>query len=276
MTARSLLLLLAAVAVLTGCGQLPQPFAKDRANLANAPFLIAPATEGVIVWPMVGVPGDIAETVADMTVDALRERGVAASQTTSNRASLILTTAGERLANGALRVTWTLSRPDGAIVGTRVDAIADDARFEEAVTQVARWIVPNATPDGADSEERLSIAVYEVAGAPGNGNNLLRRAMAFALERAEADVTDFPPPEGFVVQGDVAIERQDTGGDLVTVSWVVMDAKGRELGTIDQSNQVPPGYLDSNWGPVAAPIAKAAVDGVVALIRRHQEALAAR
>lgn len=274
MTAR-LLLLLAALVGLTACGQLPQPFSKDEANLANAPFLIAPATEGVIVWPMVGVPEDVAQTVGDMTVEALRKRGVAASQTASNRASLILTTAGERLGDGALQVTWTLSRPDGAIVGSRVDAIADDDRFEQAVAGVAQWIVPNATPQEGE-EEVLSIAVFEVAGAPGNGNNLLRRAMAFALKRAEVEVTDFPPPDGFVVQGDVTLEPQETGGDLVTVSWVVMDAQGRELGTIDQANTVPDGYLDTNWGPVASPIAKAAVPGVVTLIRRHMEALARR
>jgi len=273
MTAR-LLSLLSLLWVVAGCGQLPQPFAKDHANLANAPFLIAPATEGVIVWPMVGVPEDIAALVTEMTVKALQERGVAASETAANRASLILTTSGRRLDSGALEVTWTLSRPDGAIVATRVDAIADDDRFGEAVTEVARWIVPNAGPEA--EEAPLSIAVYEVAGAPGNGNNLLRRAMAFALQRADVEVSDFPPPDGFVVQGDVAMEPHESGGELVTVSWVVMDAKGRELGTIDQANTVPPGYLDSNWGPVASPIAKAAVGGVVTLIRRHQEAVARR
>lgn len=273
MTARLFSLLLLAVAA-AACGQLPQPFAKDHANLANAPFLIAPATEGVIVWPMVGVPEDIAALVTEMTVEALQERGVAATDIASNRASLILTTSGNRLSDGALEITWTLSRPDGTIVGTRVDAIASDDRFEEAVTQVARWVVPDAAPKF--EEDRLSIAVFEVAGAPGNGNNLLRRAMAFALDRAEVDVTDFPPPEGFVVQGDVTMEPHESGGELVTVSWAVMDAKGREIGTIDQANTVPPGYLDSNWGPVASPIAKAAVDSVVTLIRRHQEVAARR
>lgn len=269
MTARLLPLLLL-LAVLAGCGQLPQPFSKDEANLAKAPFLIAPATEGVLVWPMVGVPDDIAELITEMTVEALQKRGVAASSNASNRSSLMLTTSGERLADGALKVTWTLSRPNGEIVGTREDAIASDARFEQAVTQVARWIVPNARR--ADIEPPpFSVTVYDVAGAPGNGNDLLRRAMAFALKRAEVEVADFPPPDGFVVQGNVTITPKELGGDLVRISWAVMDGKGRELGTIDQGNTVASGSLDEDWGPVASPIAKEAVPGIVTLIQRHLE-----
>lgn len=261
---------------LSACGQLPQPFSKDEANLALAPFLIPRAAEGVIVWPMVGVDDATGDLIASMTVDALHKRGVAASTRTSNRASLILTTAGNRLPGGALEVTWTLSRPDGAIVGTRVDAIADDDRFDQAVAAVAQWIVPTPVPVEQKADP-LSIAVFDVEGAPGNGNDLLRRAMGFALERADVGVTGFPPPDGFVVQGDVSMERQKDGkGDLVTVSWVVMDANGNEIGTIDQANTVPPGYLDRNWGPVAAPIADAAADGILELVKRHKEVQAQR
>lgn len=261
----SALLLMAGLA---GCGQLPQPFAKDQANLANAPFLIAPATEGVIVWPMVGVPDDVSALVTEMTIEALQKRGVVASAHASNRASLLLTTSGQRLSDGALEITWRLNRPDGTLVGTRVDAIASDDRFEKAVTEVARWIVPNAKV--VDGEETVfTVAVFDVAGAPGNGNNLLRRAMAFALMRAKVEVSDFPAPDGFVVQGNVSITPKDTGGDLVRVSWAVLDGRGREIGVIDQANTVASGSLDSNWGPVAAPIAKAAVGGIVTLIERH-------
>lgn len=260
---------------LVGCGQLPQPFAKDQANLANAPFLIAPATEGVIVWPMVGVPDDVSALVTEMTIEALRERGVVASANASNRASLLLTTSGRRLADGALEITWRLNRPDGALVGTRVDAVASDERFEQAVTQVARWIVPEARVPG-EVRTDFAVSVFEVAGAPGNGNNLLRRAMAFALMRADVQVNDFPEPDAFVVQGNVSITPKDTGGDLVSVSWAVLDGRGREIGVIDQANTVASGSLDQDWGPVAAPIAKAAVAGIVTLIERHLEVAAGR
>ncbi|WP_028793842.1 hypothetical protein [Thalassobaculum salexigens] len=270
-----LLFLLFALVVLAGCGQLPQPFSKDEANLAKAPFLIAPATEGVLVWPMVGVPDDTAELITEMTVDALQKRGVAASSNASNRSSLMLSTSGERQADGALKIIWTLSRPNGEIVGTRVDAIASDPRFEQAVTQVARWIVPNARRMDIEPPP-FSVTVYEVGGAPGNGNDMLRRAMAFALKRADVAVADFPPPDGFVVQGYVSIEPKELGGDLVKISWTVMDGIGRELGTIDQSNTVASGALDTDWGPVASPIAKAAVPGIVTLIERHLELISSQ
>ena len=261
--------------LVAGCGQLPQPFAKSQADLARAPFLIAPATEGVVVWPLIGVDDETADTVTSMAVEALQDRGVAASARASNRASLILTGAARRLPSGALEITWTLSRPDGVIVGERIDAIASDDRFAESMTSVAAWVVPEPTAP-AEPDIAIAVTVFGVGGAPGNGNDLLMRAIGQALTRADVTVSGHLPADGHALQGEVTIERLDSGLDLVTVSWVVMDAQGRELGTVDQQNTVPPGYLDKNWGPVAAPIAEAAVDGVVALIERARNAQAAR
>ncbi len=268
--------LLVSLALATaGCGQLPQPFAKDHADLRRASFLIAPATEGVMVWPIIGVDDETADLLTEMTVEALQKRGVAASSKASNRSSLILTSAGHRLPSGALEVTWTLSRPDGVIVGERVDAIANDDRFAESIASVAAWVIPEPVVPGPP-EDQIAVTVFGVGGAPGNGNDLLFRAIGQALDRADVLVTGDLPPDGHAIQGEVTVERLESGMDLVSVAWVVMDAQGRELGTVDQQNTVPPGYLDRNWGPVALPIATAAVDGVLDLIERTRQNQAAR
>ena len=241
--------------------------------MARASELIAPAMAGVSVLPVEGVPDETGRLIASKTAEALQDHGVAATDKASNRASLFLAGVGERQPDGALAITWTLARPDGVVIGERTDPIASDDALAASLASVANWIVPyRVTPD-SEAVERPAIAVYPAAGAPGNGNDLLRRAMGLALGRGPATVTADAVPGGYVVQADVNVEQLKDGLDRVAISWVVMDSRGREIGTVDQQNVVPGGSLDRRWGAVAAPIADAAVDGVLILVR---DAAAAR
>lgn len=264
------LLLLAAV---SACGDVPQPFSKDDPNLAKAPFLIAPTTEGVVVLPVEGVPTDTGALIADMTAKALQKQDIAAStEAASNRASLFLSGDSRRLANGALEITWTLARPDGTVIGQRTDAIASDDQLARSTAQVAAWLVPRRTPIVTTIPR---VTVFPVDGAPGDGNDLLRRALALALDRAPVKLTPDVVENGHVVQGDVKVTRQQDGQDKVVISWVVLNAQGKQIGTVDQTNVVPGGSLDHSWGAVASPIADAAVGGIVALLKQSEAARAA-
>lgn len=259
---------------LAACGQVPQPFSKEEANLAKAPFLIAPTTEGVVVLPVVGVPDETGELIADLAAAALRKQDVAASASTraSNRASLFLSGAGRRRPDGAMEITWTLARPDGTVVGERTDAIASDEQLANSTAEVAAWLRPRRAPVVRTVPK---VAVHPVEGAPGDGNDLLRRALALALDRAPVELTNDLAENGHAVRGDVSVVRQNDGRDEVVISWAVVDANGREIGTVDQKNRVPAGSLDGSWGAVAAPIADAAVGGIVALLKQSEAAKAA-
>lgn len=254
---------------LAACGQLPQPFVKDAALDDVSDPLIAPVTEGVHVLPVEGVPASEGRLVAELTAKALVKQNVAASATASNRASLILSGAGRRLEDGAMEIDWILSRRDGTVVGERVDRVASDAELDQSVTHLVAWLVPRTLPK-PDATVRPKVAVFDVSGAPGNGNEMLQRALWFALRRAPVQVTVDADPDGHVVQGDVTVERQPDGRDVVTVAWTVVDGRGGAVGSVDQQNAVPGGSLDQDWGPVAAPIASAAVPGIVALLRQSE------
>lgn len=258
--------------LLAACGQVPQPFAKDDANLAKAPFLIAPTTEGVVVLPVEGVPPETGELIAQLTAAALQKQDVAASTRASNRASLFLSGSGRRRLDGAVEITWTLARPDGTVVGERTDAIASDEELAQSTANVAAWLVPRRAPVVRVVPR---VAVYPVEGAPGDGNGLLRRALALALDRAPVELTNDLVENGHIVQGDVSVARLANGQDRVVISWTVMDAQGKQVGTVDQENNVPGGSLDTSWGAVAAPIADAAVAGIVTLLRQSEAAKAA-
>lgn len=254
--------------LVAACGPVPQPFAKAEPAFDRATDLIAPTTEGVSVLPVEGVNAETGRLIASMTAEALQKEGVAATDKASNRASLFLASTGQRQPDGALAITWTLVRPDGVVIGERTDAIASDDALAASLVSVANWILPYRSRADAAAHGRPAIAVYPVSGAPGDGNDLLYRAMGLALARGPVEVTADAVPGGYVVQADVNVTRLKDGRDRVAVSWAVMDARGRELGTVDQENAVPGGSLDHRWGAVAAPIADAAVDGVIALIRQ--------
>lgn len=257
---------------LAGCGQVPQPFAKEQANLAKAPFLIAPITEGVVVLPVEGVAPETGELIADLTAAALQKQDIAAGTRASNRASLFLSGSGRRRLDGALEISWTLARGDGTVVGERTDAIASDEQLAQSTANVAAWLRPRRIPPVRTVPK---VVVYPVEGAPGDGNGLLRRALALALGRAPVSLTNDLVENGHVVQGDVSVVRQNDGRDLVTISWTVVDAGGKQVGTVDQSNLVPGGSLDGSWGAVAAPIADSAVGGIVALLKQSEAVRAA-
>ena len=258
--------------LLAACGQVPQPFSKDEANLAKAPFLIAPTTEGVVVLPVEGVPADTGQLIADLAAEALQKQDVAANVRISNRASLFLSGAGRRLPDGRMEIAWTLARPDGTVIGERTDIVASDAQLSESTAKVAAWLRPQK-PDVVVIVPKVT--VYPVDGAPGDGNDLLRLALELALDRAPVQLTTDVAENGHVVHGDVSITRLNTGNDLVVISWIVLDAHGKQIGVVDQDNVVPGGSLDRSWGAVAAPIADAALGGIVALLKESEAARAA-
>lgn len=265
----------AAVAMLlaaAGCGPVPQPFSKEEANLSKAPFLIAPTTEGVVVLPVEGVDPETGELIADLTAAALQKQEIAANVRSSNRDSLFLAGSGRRLGNGAMEIAWTLARGDGTVIGERTDAISSDDDLARSTASIAEWLRPRRVPPVRTTPK---VAMTEVGGAGGDGNMLLRRAMALALGRAPVELTPAVAENGHVVSGAVTVTRLPDGRDKVAISWVVSDAAGKQIGTVDQENAVPGGSLDRSWGAVAAPIADSAVGGVVALLRQSEAAKAA-
>src|SRR3546814_7477211 len=96
--------------------------------------------------------------------------------------------------------------------------------------------------------------------------------MALALNRAPVELTHEPAENGHSVAVAVSVTRLPDGRDKVVVSWIVTDAAGRAVGTVDQANAVPGGSLDRSRGAVAAQNADSAAGGVAALRRQSETA----
>ncbi len=124
---------------------------------------------------------------------------------------------------------------------------------------------------------RRRIILRPVAGAPGDGQVSLTRMLASRLGEANFDVDTRwqmeagpVPNDAVVVTGSVAVEPQVVSGvlagDKVTLTWSVHDHRGRHMGTVSQSNMVPPGRLNGPWEEIAVYAAEGARQGILDLL----------
>ena len=276
---------------LVGCQPLPQPFADDRPP-PGAPILTPKDGAGIVVQPIAGLSEPLAAGLAEAMADALQNNDVPASTQVHNRASYILRgTAQEKMlpdGRAEIALHWELRGPDGVSVGTHEQTLetslapwraADPgllASFaKSAAPSLAELLAEEGATDAGSGEP--SVLVRTVAGAPGDGPRALARAMAASLRQAHLVVTEKEPEAEtaaklFVVSGTVTIAEVGDGKEKVTVSWVLFDPSGTQIGQVSQENAVAAGSLNGRWGDVAYAVANAAAGGIVALLE-HLKAM---
>jgi hypothetical protein len=270
---------------LAGCQPLPQPFADDRPP-PGAPILTPKDGAGIVVQPITGVAEPLSAEIAAAMADALQSNDVPASTQVRNRASYILLgTAHEQvLPHGRAEIAlhWELHGPDGASVGTHEQKLetslapwrAGDPGLlaslaKSAAPSVAGLLEEEGATDAGSGEP--NVLVRTVSGAPGDGPRALARAMAASLRQANVAVTEKEPAAEtaaklFVVSGAVTMAAIGDGKEKVTVSWVLFDPSGTQIGQVSQENAVAAGSLNGRWGDTAYFVANAAAGGIVALL----------
>ena len=74
------------------------------------------------------------------------------------------------------------------------------------------------------------------------------------------------------IEGKVKVAPKSATEDVVSLTWRVLDAKGKEAGTIAQENVVPRGRLKKPWAEVAGFAAEAAAEGIAQLLQQVAQA----
>ncbi len=118
------------------------------------------------------------------------------------------------------------------------------------------------------------VLVPPIAGAPGDGEITLTRAVRALLEQQGVFVINpDAPPEGFsetsayTLRGAVAMgEAGPEGSQPIAISWDLYSPSGGHLGNVAQQNQIEAGSLDGPWGEVAIYAAMGAVEGILTLL----------
>ena len=266
--------------LLAGCDDGIDPVV-SRQSLPPDLALLPADRVGVVVQPVSGVSEPFATDMAGAVVAALQEQNVPASLRGGAAASYFLTgdTAMSRNEDGSvtLRLTWDLTGPDGALVGSHdqrermpapnertgplLEAVA--ARSAPAIAQ----LIQGEAPPPPVAVEGTAVGIGAIDGAPGMGARDLAAALAATLPMHGVTV-DRDATGGYSVVGDIALSPVDDRTDRIALRWRVLDPAGAELGQLVQENDIAAGSLDGAWGEIAFLVADGVASGVAEILER--------
>lgn len=270
------------------CGSIPQPFRPPEWAKKHNEFLLAPLSAGVVVRGIEGPVGWVGDALTKAMAEALRERGIAAGSTWSNRLSLGLSGSGyqrlHRDQRPELVMTWTLTEPGGAIRERREILVTPSDAFWEAPTaamfrdvaernaeQIISWIDPTRRERAPAIADTPTLAILPIESAPGDGAISLARAVDLALKAERIQIVGSDEAR-LIVTPRIEVASAPNQSEDVRLVWVVSTAEGVEIGRVDQENRIPAGQLDGRWGAVAVAIADGAAQGIADLARAYRDA----
>lgn len=265
---------------LGACERPPRPFQPDGKLSPPRQFLNFGPQAGILVTPVIGLPGRSPTLLSAQVARALTERELPAVTRGSHHGSYLLQGAAVKSAGaaGKLDLTWQLVDPYGLTLAkieqpealpapSSSDVSAEKLR--EVARQTARRI--DAAIREGDRQPQLAldgILVEPVTGAPGDGYRSLTRALRAALRRAGLPLAERFGPDVYVVLGAVGVTKSGPSRQLVRITWTVLGPDGAEVGKIEQADEIPDGALEPRWGDAALIVADGAAIGIVDLLQR--------
>ncbi len=283
------LLVLPLLLSLSGCGDLPQPFAENPGG--DAPRLSVPPPSRLDVPVPAGAL--LAEREARIWSDALTvsllQKEVPAVAQPVRRGDWHLEVTA-RLRDGEVLPTYRIVGPNGRVQasedGTPVPAgswVGADAALLRANAALAAAQV-NAMLSGIQAREAQAdpnsllnrvtrIRFTGVSGAPGNGDVELARQMAVLLPDEHDTLQTDAKHADYTVSGHVTVSAPDPKArnmQHVEITWTVVNARGHEAGKATQLHDVPAHALDGFWGDVAVAAAQEASGGIHEVISNNE------
>lgn len=271
---------------------IPQPFkGQERNDNMIAQAIRLPA---LVVNVPDGLPEDRATSLRDRVIELAQAQDLPALSSATVRA-WTLTGQAAKIRTGTSTGTkpkgkapaaelgvilWRVTDPDGA---ERAKFSVNYASGQETLSETELRLVAQQTVTALDAallrpdtqvSATIATAVKPIAwigaikGAPGDGNQALDRALSGILPLKGVLVEDAQAKAQWRVEGVVKVTPGASGQDVVTLTWRVLDAKGKEAGTITQENAVPRGRLTKPWREIAGFAAEAAAEGIAQLIQQ--------
>jgi hypothetical protein len=109
-------------------------------------------------------------------------------------------------------------------------------------------------------------AFVDVAGAPGDGEQALSRALSNRLLDRGFAITGTPTVKTYEIQGTVRLSPTERGKESVRIDWTVFGPEGTRLGIVTQTKVIRKGSLDRKWGAAADAAADAAAQDILKLL----------
>jgi len=284
-------LVLGLLALIAACQPLARPFQPENKALAPSQLSALGPRSGIVVAAPAGANAAVAALLPQRVAAALRERQVPATARADphQRFALLsdIKTRSVHADSVEVAVRWTLRDPQGTILtawdqsmsadGTawrRADPLVIEAFAAVAAVELAARIGSGELGSAQDQRTGpVSLAIVPIFGAPGDGNESLTQALADTLRIRGIDVAAVDQNVTFFVSGGVTVSAV-AGGERIDIVWWLLRSDGQEVGRVDQSNVLAPGALDGAWEDVADAIAEGAADGILALLKRPEAAVA--
>lgn len=114
----------------------------------------------------------------------------------------------------------------------------------------------------------LAATIGKITGASAPARLAMKQAIRTQLIRAGIVVYDQPHARALTISGEVTTAPPKQGRRLVSLQWHVVDANGKKLGDLSQSNRIAAKTWDNDWGGNAGHAAAAAANGIIELLSR--------
>ena len=121
---------------------------------------------------------------------------------------------------------------------------------------------------GPPQQSQVKIMVAPITGAPSDGNRQLFSGMRRALGSHRIVVIDRPGPDTFTVAGKVELSQIDERTGRLIIKWVLKDPAGKEVGELEQANNVPMASARGSWSGFGDVVGMAAVEGILELLEK--------
>jgi len=125
-----------------------------------------------------------------------------------------------------------------------------------------------AAETGASTNAADRLVYVTVAGAPGDGEQALTKALYDVLAPQGVKQASFNDTNVYEIEVIVRVEPDAGGKQSVKINWIVFDAEGNTLGHVSQSKSIRKGSLDKVWGPAAKAAAGAVYGEIMELLRQ--------
>ena len=125
-----------------------------------------------------------------------------------------------------------------------------------------------AAETGASTNAADRLVYVTVAGAPGDGEQALTKALYDVLAPQGVKQASFNDTNVYEIEVIVRVEPDAGGKQSVKINWIVFDAEGNTRGHVSQSKSIRKGSLDKVWGPAAKAAAGAASGEIMELLRQ--------
>lgn len=285
---RFFFVLILAIGLVTGaCGRLPKPFKAEEGGGAESPLVAMQDSVGVVVVPVLGAPSGVSGPLADIMAAELRRANIPATTDSAVTNAYLLEGDAQfepaAADEGTVMIDWTISDKEGATVeelttrhrvasqawhrGTRAGLKALAADAVRRIVDILQSDLPQAA-----QPPRPKIGVVSVKGAPGDGNEALRKAFTAVLKNAHLPVAEDASEAAIQVFGEVTVSDQSESRQKLDIKWILKKKDGSEIGTMTQSNSIEKGKVSTRWGPLAYDVTFAMVGSIMDVLETMDRA----